>query len=108
MGHVLSPRLLLSVLFALVALTAATVFVTSIDLGSQGNLVVAMVIATVKAALVATYFMHLRWDRRFNLLVFLSGVLFLILFLSMTLTDRREYQDAIDRLERTQARQAAP
>ena len=46
--------------------------------------------------------MHLRWDKKLHLLVFLSSVLFLILFLSMALTDRREYQHDIDKVDRDQ------
>ena len=66
--------------------------------------VVAMVIATAKASLVVTFFMHLAWDKKFNLVVFLTSVLFLILFLSMALTDRKEYQHFID--QKTEATQA--
>ena len=105
LAHVTPVNLLVGVLGALLLLTVATVLVTKVDLGSQYNLVVAMVIATIKAGLVITYFMHLRWDRKFNLIVFLSSVLFLILFLSMTLADRAEYQPLIDQAERDQAAQ---
>jgi cytochrome c oxidase subunit 4 len=76
-----------------------------VDLGGEGNLVVAMVIATIKAALVVTYFMLLRWDRRMHLLAFLSSVLFLILFLSLAITDRREYMPDVLRLEEAQGAQ---
>jgi cytochrome c oxidase subunit IV len=88
--------LLFGVLGALLALTIATVAVTSIDLGAQGNLVVAMIIATVKAALVCVFFMHLLWDKKFNAVLFLTSVLLLILFLSLTTNDRGEYQQAVD------------
>ena len=88
--------LLFGVLGALLALTVATVAVTSFDLGAQGNLIVAMAIATVKAALVCVFFMHLLWDKKFNAVLFLTSVLFLILFLSMTTTDRGEYQHLVD------------
>ncbi len=80
----------------LLFLTFATVEVTSVDMGGQWNLVAAMVIATMKASLVVTFFMHLAWDKKFNLVLFLTSVLFLILFLGMTLTDRKEYQHFID------------
>jgi cytochrome c oxidase subunit IV len=80
-----------------------TVSVTSFDLGSQGNLIVAMVIATVKAGLVVTFFMHLFWDKKFHLILFLTAVLFVILFLSMSITDRGEYQRNIDLYQNTQA-----
>jgi hypothetical protein len=36
------------------------------------------------------------WDKKFNVVVFLSSFLFVILFLTMALTDRREYQRSID------------
>ena len=55
-----------------------------------------MIIATVKAALVCTFFMHLLWDKKFHAVLFLTSVLFLILFLSLTSNDRGEYQHSID------------
>src|SRR5688572_7821351 len=95
-AHATPLPLLFGVLGILLVLTIVTVSVTSIDLGAQGNLVVAMIIATVKAALVVTYFMHLRWDKFFHLILFLTSVLFLILFLSMSITDRSEYERDIE------------
>lgn len=96
LAHTTPVSLLFAILGILLALTIATVAVTSVDLGAQGNLVVAMVIATVKAALVCTFFMHLLWDKKFNTVLFLTSVLFLILFLSMATTDRGEYQPDVD------------
>jgi cytochrome c oxidase subunit 4 len=55
-----------------------------------------MIIATVKAALVVTFFMHLLWDKKFHAVLFLTSVLFLLLFLSMATTDRGEYQHLVD------------
>jgi cytochrome c oxidase subunit 4 len=103
LAHTTPVALLAGVLGALLVLTILTVSVTKIDLGSQGNLVVAMVIATVKAALVVTFFMHLKWDRKVHLVLFMSSVLFVILFLSMALTDRSEYQHSIDQMTEAQA-----
>jgi cytochrome c oxidase subunit 4 len=96
LAHTMPIPLLFGVLGALLVLTVATVSVTSIDLGAQGNLIVAMIIATIKAALVCVFFMHLLWDKKFNAVLFLTSVLFLILFLSMTTTDRGEYQHLVD------------
>jgi cytochrome c oxidase subunit 4 len=96
LAHTMPVWMLLAVLGALMGLTVLTVSVTSFDLGSQGNLVIAMVIATIKAALVCTFFMHLLWDKKFHLILFLTAVLFVILFLSMSITDRGEYQHGID------------
>ena len=96
LAHTTPVSLLFGILGALLVLTVLTVSVTSIDLGQQGNLIVAMVIATVKAALVCTFFMHLLWDKKCNTILFLTSVLFLILFLSMTSADRGEYQRDVD------------
>jgi cytochrome c oxidase subunit 4 len=96
LAHTMPVWMLIAVLGALMGLTILTVSVTNFDLGSQGNLIVAMVIATIKAALVVTFFMHLLWDKKFHLILFLTAVLFVILFLSMSITDRGEYQRNID------------
>lgn len=98
-AHTTPFSLLVGVLGALVILTILTVAVTAVDLGSQGNFIVAMIIATIKAGLVMAYFMHLVWDSRFNVVAFLSSFLFVLLFLSMALLDRREYQSGIDQFE---------
>jgi cytochrome c oxidase subunit 4 len=96
LAHTMPIWMLVAVLAALMFLTVLTVSVTNYDLGSEGNLVVGMVIATVKAGLVVTFFMHLFWDKKFHLILFLTAVLFVILFLSMSITDRGEYQRNID------------
>lgn len=102
-GHVVSVKLLGAVLASLLVLTVLTVSVTKVDLGGQVNLVIAMVIATIKGGLVITFFMHLLWDKKFHLFVFMTGVLFVILFIGLALTDRREYQHLIDQREQAAA-----
>lgn len=104
-AHPLPMKALLGVLGALLVLTVLTVAVTQIDLGSQGNLIVAMIIATIKAVLVMGVFMHLLWDSKFNVLIFLSSFLFVALFLAMAILDRQEYQEDIDEFVQTQAQQ---
>jgi cytochrome c oxidase subunit IV len=107
LSHVTPLSLLWGVLAVLIALTIITVYSAGIDLGAQWNLVLAMVIATIKASLVVTFFMHLLWDKKLHLLVFLSSVLFLILFLAMALTDRKEYQPDIDKVDRDNTAQGS-
>jgi cytochrome c oxidase subunit IV len=97
-SHVTPMRLLLGVWGALMVLTVITVGVTVVDLGGQTNLIVAMAIATIKAGLVVTYFMHLRWDRPFHTLIFLGSLLFVSLFISMTLLDKSEYEGDIQEM----------
>jgi cytochrome c oxidase subunit 4 len=98
LAHVTPVRLLVGVFAALMVLTAITVGATLIDLGPRMNLILAMAIATVKAGLVVTYFMHLRWDRPFNTLIFLGSLLFVSLFISMTLLDKSEYEKDIENM----------
>jgi cytochrome c oxidase subunit 4 len=102
LAHTTPVKLLVGILAVLLVLTILTVAVTSIDLGASGNLIVAMVIATIKAALVVSFFMHLVWDKKLHLILFLISVLFLILFLAMSVTDRGEYQPDIDYYQKMQ------
>ena len=93
-AHVADLKSLLAVFVGLMVLTAVTVAVSYFDFGVL-NLLVAMGVATVKAALVALYFMHLRYDNTFNATIFLIGVAFVGLFLVITMLDTIEYQPDI-------------
>lgn len=93
-SHALPWQLLVGVWLLLMALTALTVWQWSLDLGKI-DLVIAMVIATIKATLVALIFMHLAWDRPFNGVVFLSSVIFAGLFVSVSMLDTDQNQGAI-------------
>jgi cytochrome c oxidase subunit 4 len=101
LAHTTPVWLLVAILSVLMVLTIITVAVTSFDLGAQGNLVIAMVIATIKAGLVVAFFMHLVWDKKLHLILFLTSVLFLILFLSLSVNDRGEYEPDIQAFERS-------
>ena len=59
-----SVRGYLVIYFALLAGTVFTVWASYIDLGHHWNIVLALVIACVKAFLVAGYFMHLISERK--------------------------------------------
>jgi cytochrome c oxidase subunit 4 len=93
-GHVVPVRLLVGVWAALVALTIVTVAVTYIPAEYLGpfTLWVALGIAGLKAALVALYFMHLRWDRPLNGVIMVISILVVIMFVGGALTDTTEYQ----------------
>ena len=84
--HIASTGFYVGIFLALVFLTVATVKVSYYDFGAA-NVVVALVIATTKAALVATFFMHLRHDKLFNTLTFLMAFLFLAIFIVFTYDD---------------------
>ena len=53
----------------------------------SGNVVIALFIATIKASLVALFFMHLRWDKPVNAVIALAGFLFLGIFLMFDFID---------------------
>jgi cytochrome c oxidase subunit 4 len=62
LGHASPYSTYLYIFIALLVLTVLTVAVTRFDFGNW-NLVVAMLIASVKAMLVALYFMHLKYEK---------------------------------------------
>lgn len=63
-----------------------TYWVALQDLG-KFNIVVALAIATVKAALVVLFFMHARYGSRRTQLVVIAGIFWLAIMLALTLTD---------------------
>ena len=87
LAHVMPLRTLFAVFGTLVALTIVTVAAAQISFGAW-EVWVSLGIASVKATLVAVYFMHLRYDKSFNGLVFVSSLVFLALFLALTLMDQ--------------------
>lgn len=87
-AHPIPLPLLFGVFIALVILTIITVFQASFDLGSF-DIAVVMGIATIKAILVGMFFMHLAYDKPFNVIVFLSSFVFVGLFVIFTLSDSK-------------------
>ncbi|QOY89906.1 cytochrome C oxidase subunit IV family protein [Paludibaculum fermentans] len=84
-AHITGPKTYGAVLLGLLVLTVITVQASYIDFGSM-NTVVALIIATIKASLVALFFMHLRHDK-FNAVIFVGGLLFLSIFIIWTMFD---------------------
>lgn len=78
--------LYLRTLIALLILTVITVAAAGFDFGSA-NVVIALVIATIKASLVALFFMHLAHDKPVNAIIACGGFIFLGLFLLFTFLD---------------------
>lgn len=86
-AHISGWKFLVGIFLALIFLTAVTYGVSYVDLG-PANTVVAIAVATMKASLVALFFMHLRYDKLFHGVVFVMAFVFLGLFLMLTLDDR--------------------
>ncbi|OGP06146.1 MAG: hypothetical protein A2Z91_06175 [Deltaproteobacteria bacterium GWA2_38_16] len=76
----------LAVVVSLLILTVITVTTSYFNFGIF-NIVVAMAIASIKASLVCLYFMHLKYDNKFNQVVFISAFIFLAIFIGLTGAD---------------------
>lgn len=86
-GHHIFPySSCLKIFGLLMVLTAITVAVAFIDLGKM-NLIVALVVASIKASLVALFFMGLKFDKKDNAVIFATSFLFLIIFIILTAFD---------------------
>lgn len=84
--HVLPLAMYWGIFGALIVLTVVTVAVAQVELGPF-NLPVAMLVASLKASLVALVFMHLWFDSKLNAVVFVATLLFLAIFIVLTLFD---------------------
>ncbi|MEL7498475.1 MAG: cytochrome C oxidase subunit IV family protein [Planctomycetota bacterium] len=108
-NHPVSTKLLFGVFFSLIGLTVLTVVTSALwkvsELPEAFAFPVAMIIATMKAFLVCAFFMHMWWDKGFNVLAFLSSGLFVALFIGLTLMDSSHYQENIDSFPRNNVKQ---
>lgn len=84
--HIMPLKGYLAVWAALLVLTAVTVWVSYFNFGML-NIAVAIIVATIKAALVCFYFMHLKYDTLFNRIIFFSTIVFIALFMGFTFID---------------------
>lgn len=106
MGHAVPWPILVGVFVSLLGLTFLTVAVTYVDLGPL-NIVIALGVATVKAAMVVLFFMHLFWDKPLNSIVFVLTIAFVGVFLAFTIIDTKQYQPAIAQLNTDKATASA-
>jgi cytochrome c oxidase subunit IV len=84
--HIVTKKQYSLVFGALLLLTFVTTAVGMMDLGRL-NVVVALVIAVIKAMLVVLFFMHIYWSTKLTRVVVVSGLAWLALLLWLTLTD---------------------
>jgi cytochrome c oxidase subunit 4 len=72
---------------ALLVGTALTVYASGVNLG-RFNAAVALTIATIKATLVALFFMHIKGaSEKLTKLVVIAALFFLLLLLGLTMSD---------------------
>ncbi len=96
--HISPTSMYVKVLVALFFLTGLTYAVSYANLG-PASLPVAMIVAAVKATLVCAFFMHLLYDNRYHVFMFVSSLLFVAIFFTFTLFDL----NSRDRLHEAQA-----
>jgi cytochrome c oxidase subunit 4 len=84
--HVVPYRLYAIVLLVLLALTFASIGITSIELGAY-TVAGALLFAIIKSYLVLTYFMHLKYDKPYIRIMVLFVFAILIVVLVVTMLD---------------------
>ncbi len=84
--QIVSPKVYVVILLALIVSTAATVWASFWELGFW-NPIIALAIATGKMLLVVGYFMHVRSSTKLTKLTVGAGVFTFLILVGMTLTD---------------------
>jgi cytochrome c oxidase subunit 4 len=84
--HIVSPKVYFAIFASLMLGTGITVWAAFKNFG-KFNIVIALTIATVKAALVVLYFMHARYSPKRTQLVIVCSVFWLAIMLALTLSD---------------------
>jgi len=74
------------VAISLLVLFVLTVVIAYIDLGAW-NIIVALIIATMKALFVVLYFMHVRYSSRVTWVFAIAGFFWLIILFTFTMSD---------------------
>jgi cytochrome c oxidase subunit IV len=86
MSHLVPVSLYVGIWAALMIFTALTVFAARLEL-HVFNIVVALLIATIKGTLVVLFFMHLRYSTKLTMATVVAAMFFLFLLLGLTMTD---------------------
>jgi len=88
--HVIPIGTYLKILGILLILTVLTVAVAKPVSGFDAgifNAAIAFGIASIKASLVLAIFMHLKYDKKLNLAIFITGVFFLVVLYLFSILD---------------------
>jgi caa(3)-type oxidase subunit IV len=86
-AHYIIPDMtIIKTLIALLILTGITVGLSYVNLGT-GNFIIGIIVATIKAFLVASIFMNLSHDDKSNAVIFVSAFFFLAIFIGLVIPD---------------------
>ncbi len=86
MSHVVPITMYVAIWATLMVFTGLTVFAATVELGIF-NIVVALVIATIKGTLVVLFFMHLRYSTKLTMVTVIAAIFFLFILFSLSMTD---------------------
>ena len=86
MSHLVPVWIYVAIWATLMVFTALTVFAATVELGVF-NIVVALLIATIKGTLVALFFMHLRYSTKLTMVTVVAAIFFLLIMFSLSMTD---------------------
>ena len=86
MSHVVPIKLYVAIWASLMIFTGLTVFAATVELGIF-NIVVALLIATIKGTLVVLFFMHLRYSTKLTMVTVIAAIFFLLIMFSLSMTD---------------------
>jgi cytochrome c oxidase subunit 4 len=84
--HIVSPRIYITILLALLVGTGLTVWASFIDMGVF-NPIIALAIACTKAVLVVLFFMHVKYSTKLTKLTVSAGIFTFLVLIGMTLSD---------------------
>ena len=84
--HLLSIKIYWFIFFLLVILTGLTIVFNQIDFGSM-SILITLLIATCKAALVLSIFMHLWFDNKIFVFMLISSLLLILVLITFSLLD---------------------
>jgi cytochrome c oxidase subunit 4 len=84
--HIVPRKTYFLIFFALLVLTAVTTSVAFINLGNF-NIVVALLIAGLKASLVILFFMHVKFSTKITKMFVIAGFFWLFIMMAITMTD---------------------
>ncbi len=81
--HIVPYRVYIIVLLGLLALTFASIGITSIEMGEL-TVAAALIFACIKTYLVLTWFMHLKYDKKY--IAAMVAFVFLLFFVVIVIT----------------------
>lgn len=90
LGHILSASTYTKTFAILVVLTVITYLASLVDFGGGWNAFVALLIATVKASIVCSFFMHLKFEGRLVILYAIYPLALLVLFIGTSCFDEAD------------------